>query len=44
VTDKPEHFNYQKRNIEKGLPTGLIKVRVGFRDGVGEWFDLFLMD
>ncbi|MBD3205521.1 methyltransferase domain-containing protein [Candidatus Bathyarchaeota archaeon] len=44
VTDKPEHFNYQKRNIEKGLPAGLVKVRVGFRDGFGEWFDLFLMD
>jgi len=44
VTDKPEHFDYHKRNIEMGLPAGLVKVRVGFRDGVGEWFDLFLMD
>ncbi len=45
VTDKPEHFEYHRRNLEKGsLPAGLVKVRVGFRDGIGEWFYLFLMD
>jgi len=22
----------------------LVKIRIGFRDGVGEWFNLFLLD
>lgn len=44
ITDKPEHFAYQERNIERGIPVGLVKVRVGFRDKVGDWFYLFLMD
>ena len=44
ITDKPEHFEYQKRNVERGLPAGLVKVRVGIRDRAGEWFYLFLMD
>ena len=35
---------YQKRNWETPLKAGLVKVRIGFRDGVGEWFDLFLLD
>lgn len=43
-TDNPEHIAYQKRNLERGLPAGLMKIRIGFRDGVGEWFNLFLID
>ena len=44
ITDKPEHFEFQKRNVERGLPAGLVKVRVGIKGRVSEWFYLFLMD
>jgi hypothetical protein len=44
LTDKSEHFEYHRKNLEKGLPAGLVKVRVGFRDGVGKWFYMLIMD
>ncbi|MBT3284971.1 class I SAM-dependent methyltransferase [Candidatus Bathyarchaeota archaeon] len=43
-TTNPEHLAYYERNRKKGLPIGLVKVRIGFQGKVGEWFDLFLMD
>jgi len=43
ITDNPEHLEFQRRNIERGLPAGLVKLRVGFKEGVSEWFSLFLM-
>jgi SAM-dependent methyltransferase len=43
-TTKPQHLAYHERNRQRGLPPGLVKVRIGFQGKVGEWFDLFLMD
>jgi len=43
-TDNPEHIAYQKRNWKTPLKAGLVRIRIGFRDGVGEWFNLFLLD
>lgn len=44
ATDKPEHIEFQRRNVERGIPAGLVKVRIGFKDRVGEWFNLYLMN
>ena len=43
-TNSPEHIAYQKRNWKAPFKAGLVKIRIGFRDGVGEWFNLFLLD
>ena len=43
-TSDPEHITYQKRNWKAPYKAGLVKIRIGFRDGVGEWFNLFLLD
>jgi hypothetical protein len=44
VTDNPEHIEFQRNNIERGIPAGLVRLRVGFKEGVTEWFTLFLMN
>jgi len=43
-TNSPEHIDYQKRNWKPPYKAGLVKIRIGFRDGVGDWFHLFLLD
>ena len=41
-TDVQEHLDYHKLNLDRGRPKGLIKMRVKYRDCVGEWGDLRL--
>lgn len=43
-SEAPEHVAYQKNNWEAPLKAGLVKIRIGFKEGVGEWFNLFLLD
>ena len=44
VTDNPDHIEFQRRNVEKGIPAGLVTLHVGFKEGVTEWFTLYLMN
>ncbi|MGY5859678.1 MAG: class I SAM-dependent methyltransferase [Candidatus Thorarchaeota archaeon] len=36
------HLDYHKMNLERGRPKGLIKMRVKYKDLVGDWGDLRL--
>jgi SAM-dependent methyltransferase len=42
VTDRPEHLAYHQRNREHGLPVGLTKIRLRYRDLVDDWIQLWL--
>ncbi len=42
-TDDPGHLAYHERNRERGRPPGLLSVRVGYREQLTEWFNLWLM-
>ena len=37
------HLPYVKRNIARGRPPGLIRLRVRYRGRVGDWFELLLI-
>ena len=41
LTEDPEHLKYHQMNREKGRPPGLIRLRVKYKDMVGEWGDLW---
>jgi hypothetical protein len=43
-TIEPRHLVYHEMNRKRNKPPGLIKVRLGFHNKVGEWFDLLLME
>jgi SAM-dependent methyltransferase len=38
-TDDPEHLAYHERNRERGLPPGLVRLRVRYRELATPWFD-----
>ncbi|MCP4568911.1 MAG: methyltransferase domain-containing protein [FCB group bacterium] len=38
-----EHLEYHKRNRKRGLPSGLVKVRVRYKKLISPWFDLLLV-
>jgi len=40
-TQDPEHLKYHQMNRERGRPPGLIRLRVKYKDMVGEWGDLW---
>lgn len=44
VTDNPLHLAYHKRNRERGLPPGLIRLRIIYRYLVDDWWDLLFVD
>ncbi len=37
------HDDYRFRNIEQGRDSGLVRVRMVYREAVGSWFELMLM-
>jgi SAM-dependent methyltransferase len=37
-TTTPEHLAYHKRNKERGIYPGQMKLRIEYKDTVGEWF------
>ncbi|MFH1456175.1 MAG: methyltransferase domain-containing protein [archaeon] len=42
-TKDPVHLSYQKRNRSKGRMSGRLRIRVRFRNYVGEWFNYLLV-
>ena len=42
-TDKPHHISYHERNRRRGLPPGLVRIRIGFKGEFGAWFDLLFV-
>ena len=42
-TDKPEHLAYHDRNRRLGRMAGEIRLRVRYREVIGEWFDYLMV-
>jgi SAM-dependent methyltransferase len=41
-TSDPAHLAYQKRNRKRGRMSGQLKIRIRFRESIGDWFDYLL--
>ena len=42
LTDDQSNLMYQRKNLERGRPRGLVKLRVKYKDIVGDWVELRL--
>ncbi|MCZ0938526.1 MAG: class I SAM-dependent methyltransferase [Caldilineaceae bacterium] len=42
-TDKPEHLGYHDRNRQRGRMAGEIRLRVRYRQLIGDWFDYLMV-
>jgi len=42
-TDDPAHLSYQKLNKKRGRLPGQLRIRIRFRNYVGEWFDYLMV-
>lgn len=42
-TDKPEHLAYHARNRQNGKMAGEIRLRVRYRELIGDWFDYLMV-
>jgi SAM-dependent methyltransferase len=42
-TSDPSHLAYQKRNRKRGRMSGQLKIRIRFREAIGDWFDYLLV-
>ena len=42
-TDKPEHLAYHARNRRRGRMAGEIRLRVRYRELIGDWFDYLMV-
>jgi len=42
MTDDPVHLRYHQRNRDRGLPPGLLRIRMEYRGEVEEWMDLWM--
>jgi len=42
-TSDPAHLAYQKRNRKRGRMSGQLKIRIRFRESIGDWFDYLLV-
>ena len=43
TTDKPEHLAYHAHNRQRGRLAGEIRLRVRYRDLIGDWFDYLMV-
>jgi SAM-dependent methyltransferase len=43
-TDKPEHIAYHERNRSRGIPIGLVKIRLKYRGHIGDWWNLRMVN
>lgn len=43
-TDNPEHLEFHERNRSKGIPIGLVKIRLKYQGHVGEWWQLRMVN
>lgn len=41
-TTEQVHIDYHRRNLERDRPKGLLRLRVKYKDTIGEWSDLYL--
>ncbi len=41
-TDEKAHLDYHQMNRDRGLPPGLVKIRLRYHDMVGDWFELLM--
>jgi SAM-dependent methyltransferase len=42
-TNDPAHLAYQKRNRKRGRMSGQLKIRIRFRESIGDWFEYLLV-
>jgi len=43
-TDKPEHLTYHEKNRSKGIPIGLVKIRLKYKGHLGDWWLLRMVN
>jgi SAM-dependent methyltransferase len=43
-TDKPEHIAYHEKNRSKGIPIGLVRLRIKYKGNVGDWWLLRMVN
>ena len=43
-TDKPEHIAYHERNRSRGIPIGLVKIRLKYKGHAGDWWHLRMVN
>ncbi len=44
ITENPLHHKYHENNRARGNPPGLIKLRLNYKDAVGDWWELLLAE
>ncbi|MEM7799617.1 MAG: hypothetical protein AAF633_10540 [Chloroflexota bacterium] len=42
LTENPIHLDYHQRNREKGVPVGLVVIRMRYKEMVDEWVTLYM--
>jgi SAM-dependent methyltransferase len=42
-TSDPSHLAYQKRNRKRGRMSGQLRIRIRFRESIGNWFDYLIV-
>jgi SAM-dependent methyltransferase len=42
-TEDPTHLAYHEMNRQRGKPPGLVRIRVNFREHLGDWFEFLMM-
>ena len=43
-TDNPKHLAYHEKNRKEGKPPGLLKLRLNYKEEVGDWWNLLLAE
>ena len=44
ATKDKGHINYQKRNLKQGKYIGLLKIRIEYKNLIGDWFDWVMVE
>jgi SAM-dependent methyltransferase len=43
-TEKPQHLAYHEKNRNEGKPSGLVKLRLNYKEEVSDWWELLLAE
>ncbi|MBD3407445.1 MAG: methyltransferase domain-containing protein [Candidatus Lokiarchaeota archaeon] len=43
-TDNEAHIKYHQKNREQNLPPGYVTIRIRYKEAIGDWFSLLMVD